>query len=240
MTNFQVLNNVEHAKMRVITDRGAKYGDSVMFAMTFPFEMRSVQACYPILIQKDPDSGKFYPVALFGFEQGENLFLNGAGWDASYVPAMIRRQPFLIGFQKSNAAAEKQRVVTVDVDHPRVGESDGIAMFQTHGGNSDYLEAVADTLESIHSGNEQNEAFIDALLKLDLVESVTLDITLDDASNNKLEGFYILDDEKLQALEEPALIDLHQQGFLMPAYMMVASQSQMRGLIDRRNARLAR
>ena len=50
MANYQLLNNVDHQSLRVVTERGAKYGDDVMFAMTFPFEMRSVQACYPILI----------------------------------------------------------------------------------------------------------------------------------------------------------------------------------------------
>lgn len=238
MANYQLLNNVDHGSLRVITDRGAKYGDDVMFCMTFPFEMRSVQACYPILIYKDPDSAQLFPVAVFGFEQGENLFLDGENWDAPYVPIMIRRQPFLIGFQKQNPAAERQRVLTIDIEHPRVSESEGAALFLERGGNSDFLESTANMLETIHNGQEQNKAFVDALLKHDLVESVTLEITLDDQSTNQLQGFYTLDDEKLQKLDAQTLGELNDCGSLLPAYMMVASQSHLRDLVDIRNARL--
>jgi hypothetical protein len=239
MADYKILNNVEHGSLRVITDRGAQYGDNLMYVMTFPFEMRKVQACYPILIHKDPETSKMYPVTLFGFESGENLFLDGTEWNAPYVPAMIQRHPFLIGFQKSNPASAPQRVVTIDVDHPRVSQSEGIALFQEHGGNSDYLESVADMLEAIHSGHEHNDNMMAELLKHDLVESVNLNITLDDGSSNQLQGFYMIDDEKLQQLSDQAILDIHNKGFLLPTYMMVASQSQMRRLVDLRNARLA-
>ena len=238
MANYQLLNNIDHSAVKVITERGAKYGDDVMFTMTFPAEMRSVQACYPILIFKDPDEGHLYPVALLGFEEGENLFLRGSEWDAPYIPAMIRRPPFLIGFHKNSPVAERQRVVTIDMDHPRVSESGGTALFLEHGGNSDFLERTADMLEAIHIGNEQNTAFIDVLLKHDLIESITVDITLDDQSRNQLHGFYTLDDEKLQQLGTQALEELSRGGFLLPAYMMVASMSHLRDLVAKRNERL--
>ena len=37
---------------------------------------------------------------MFGVEEGENLFLDEKGWNASYIPLNIMRQPFLIGFQE--------------------------------------------------------------------------------------------------------------------------------------------
>ena len=238
MANYQLLNNVDHGSLKVITERGAKYGDDVMFTMTFPSEMRNVQSYYPILIFKDPQEGDLYPVALLGFEEGENLFLSGSEWEAPYIPLMIRRPPFLIGFQKTSPGAEAQRVVTIDLDHPRVSESEGVPLFQPHGGNSDFLERTADMLEGIHNGNEQNKVFIEALLKHDLLESVTFDITLDDQSRNQLHGFYTLDDEKLQQLDADALGELNRSGALLPAYMMVASMSHLRDLIAKRNAML--
>ncbi len=238
MANYQLLNNIDHGSLRVITDRGAQYGDDVMFTMTFPSEMRAVQACYPILLYKDPGSGQVYPVAVFGFETGENLFLEGDRWNAPYIPLMVRRHPFMIGFQQPNPGAERQRVVTIDVDHPRVSTTEGEALFMEQGGNSAFLENVANMLEAVHQGNEDNKAFVDALLDYDLVESVLLEIMLKDRSTYQLEGFYTLDDEKLQRLDHAALGDLNDRGFLLPAYMMVASQSKLGELIAMRNARL--
>lgn len=239
MPNYQLLNNVDHRSLKVITRRGAQYGDDVMFAPTFPAEMRMVQACYPIFFHKQASSGQFTPVALFGFEDGENLFLDGESWYAHYIPMMIQRQPFLIGFQKSNPGAERQLIVSIDMDSPRISASEGTALFLEQGGNSGFLEYMADVLQTIHSGHEQNAGFVDALLAHDLIEGITLKITLTDQSENELRGMYTLNDEKLQKLDARALGELNRQGFLLPAYMVLASQSQLSSLVELRNARLA-
>ena len=98
MTNYVLLNDTKHANLKVITTRSANYGDDLKYAMTFPFEFRNIQACYPIFFHKDPETGAFFPLALFGFENDENLFLSDSGWEAPYVPIMVTRQPFVIGF----------------------------------------------------------------------------------------------------------------------------------------------
>ncbi len=238
MANYQKLNNIDHAGLRVVTERGARFGDDVMFCMTFPFEMRSLQACYPLLMHRDPEGGALYPVAMFGFETGENLFLDGSVWDARHIPLMIRRPPFLIGFQKASPAAPRERVVTIDVDHPRISDQEGRPLFLPHGGNTDFLEEVANQLEAIHQGQAQNRQFVDLLLKHGLITEMTLDITLADASRHQLQGMHMVDDEKIQTLDAAALDDLNRGSALLPACMMVASMGQLGGLIARRNARL--
>ena len=78
----QCFNNVEHRDLRVITaGHGAELGDDVMYALTYPAEFRNVQAHYPIVFAKLPDSG-VVPLALFGFREKQNLFLKGSVWDA--------------------------------------------------------------------------------------------------------------------------------------------------------------
>jgi hypothetical protein len=239
VTNFALLNNVDHQDIKVITERSAKYGDNVMFAMTFPFEFRDIQSCYPILFHQD-DKDSFYPVALFGFQKKENLFLDESGWNAPYVPAIMRREPFLIGFQasKQGGDAEQIRVMSLDLDHPRVSHETGEPLFQPLGGRTPYLEVVANLLETIHQGNEQNNAFVSALREHDLIESVNIDITLDDGSKNQLLGFYSINEEKLQQLPGSALETFSKSGFLMPVFMVLASMTNMRKLIELRNKRL--
>ena len=107
MTNHVLINNVEHNEVRVVTTRSAKFGDAIMSCITFPLEFRSVQAWYPILLQSFPD-GAMRPVALFGFEKGENLFLDATGWNAGYLPAMIRREPFQIGLQRGTDGGDTE------------------------------------------------------------------------------------------------------------------------------------
>ena len=164
MTNFALLNNVEHQDVKIVTERSARYGDNVMYAMTFPFEFRDVQAYYPILFHRDKND-EFFPVALFGFHEQENLFLDASGWHARYVPAMIRRQPFLIGFQRSrdHGEAAQDRMLSLDMDHPRVNTESGEALFQPLGGRTPFLEDTVSLLENIYQGYEHTRAFVAAL-----------------------------------------------------------------------------
>ena len=239
MTNYALLNNVDHQDTRVITERSAKYGDDVMFAMTFPHEFRDVQGHYPILLHRD-DKDNLYPMALFGFQQGENLFLDESVWAASYVPAMIRREPFLIGYQasKDGGDAGKARVLSLDMDHPRISRETGERLFQPLGGRTPYLERMADLLEAIYHGYEHNKRFVAALQEQDLIENVNFDITLDDGSKNQLLGFYTINEDKLQQLPGSALEQFSKAGFLMPVFMMLASMTNFRTLVEFKNRKL--
>ena len=96
MSQYEALNREKHRQLKIKTGYGAELGDAAMYVMTYPMEFRDIQSCYPILFTKDPNTGGFFPAALFGFEAGQNLFLKEGGWDATYVPALIQRQPFLI------------------------------------------------------------------------------------------------------------------------------------------------
>ena len=156
MNNAVLLNNIDHKDLRVITTRGAAYGDDVKFALTFPAEFRNVQAHYPIVFHKTAD-GKFQSIALFGFQDKENLFLGPDGWDAQYVPLTVERQPFLIGFR------DREPMVHIDLASPRVSRTEGEALFREYGGSSDFLERMSSVLLTIHQGLEAVPAFIDAL-----------------------------------------------------------------------------
>lgn len=239
MTNHALLNNVDHKDLRIITARSARYGDDIRGAMTFSWEFRNVQAEYPIFFRKDPESGEFIAMAIFGFEDGENLYLHDDGWDANYVPLMVLREPFLIGRQPEDATEDSGPMVHIDMDSPRVSDSEGERVFLPHGGVSEFLDNVNSMLKTINDGFDVSDLFIKHLEKYELLESFALDIALNDGSENRLMGFHTIDEEKLAALDADAVADLHAKGFLQPIYMVIASLSNIRTLIDRKNAKVA-
>ena len=234
-----LLNNVDHKDVRVITERSAKYGDDMMFALTFPGEFRDVQTHYPILFHRD-EKGVYYPVALFGFEEGENLYLDEDGWDAGYVPAMVRRQPFMIGFQQAEVEGEKGliRVLSIDMEHPRVSTDEGEALFQPLGGRTDYLEDTANLLEAIYEGQEHGKLFVKECYERGLIEEVSFDIALKDGSRNQLLGFSTINEDRVREMSGEALEQFNQKGFLMPLFMMLASLTNVRSLVERKNRML--
>lgn len=239
MADFALLNNVDHQDVRIITERSARYGDDVMQVLTFPFEFRNVQAFYPILFQQDANGG-FFPVALFGFQEKENLFLDAEGWHAGYVPAMVRREPFLIGFQDSKDPSHpgRTRVLSLDMAHPRVSTDAGEALFQPLGGRTPFLEEAADLLETIYAGIEHNKAFTRALAEQDLIEAVTLEVELKDGSRHQLIGYHCLNEEKVQALPGGTLGEFNREGFLAPMFMALASMANIQRLVELKNESL--
>jgi hypothetical protein len=241
MSNFALLDKAKHQDLKIITERGAAYGDNIMHSMTFALEFRDVQSCYPIFFCKDSETGAFYPTALFGFEGGQNLFLTDSEWDAAYIPLTVRRHPFLIGFQPAPEIAEGERkpVVSIDMDNQRVNQENGEQIFDENGEPSTYLQKSIQMLENLHRGLEHNKGFVRALLKHELLESFTLEITLNDGSKNALQGFYTIAEEKLQTLDSDALGELHASAYLQPIFMALASFARVRTMIDKKNALLA-
>lgn len=232
MTRPVLLNNVAHKDLRIITARGATYGDSVMAALTFPDEFRSVQAHYPIVFQKTADGTAFQPLALFGLTEGENLFLGENGWDAAYVPLAIERQPFLVGFDSG------EPMVHVDLDSPRVSRSQGEPVFRPFGGHSEYLERISSVLLALHEGVRSTPAFVNALLEHQLLEPFVLDIEGADGTPHRWSGFYTVHEERLGKLDGAALERLQRAGYLLPIYMVIASTGRLRDLVDRRQQRM--
>ena len=240
MPNIQILNNVDHKNLRVITERSAEYGDNQWFAPTFAHEFRNLQSHYPIVFTKNPDTGQFQAVALLGFEVDENLFLTEDGWDAMYIPLSIVRQPFLIGFQQNNedGVSNIEPVISVNMDSPRISETQGEPVFLEHGGNSEYLEQINSLLMLVHEGHERNQDFIDMLLGMDLLESFVLDVELNDGSEHRMSGFYTINETSLRGLTGDDLVILNNNGYLEAVYMAIASLSNISVLVERKNQKM--
>jgi hypothetical protein len=233
MSQYEVLNSEKHRQTRIKTGYGAALGDALMYAMTYPMEFRDIQSCYPILFTKDPNTGGFFAAALLGFEADQNLFLRDDGWDATYVPALVQRQPFLIS--TGGKGDTKPPVVSLDLDHPRVSKDEGEALFDDAGEPSEFLKRKIALLDKLHRGLQHSSGFIDTLLQHELLEQITLDIAFNDGSKKTLQGFYSIAEERLYQLKGDVLESLNQAGYLQPVFMAVASLSRVRDLIERRN-----
>ena len=227
----ELLNNVTHKDLRIITRRGAQWGDAVMSCPATVDEFRSLQAHYPIVFQRDAQ-GDFQAVALFGLQDGQNLFLGPDGWDAHYLPLAMQRAPFLIG------VAEDELRMLVDMSSPRISHgADGEAVFLPQGGHSEFLERANSVLKALHEGLQATTDFVQTLLAHELLESFVLDVERPDGTHGRLVGLYMIHEERLAALDAATVGALHQADYLQPIYMAVASMSNLHDLIRRQLAR---
>lgn len=240
MTNTQLLNNIDHLDLKVVTRHGPEFGDSINQAIVFPTEFAEVQREYPILFRKDRD-GKFQSVALLGFDKGENLFLTDSGWQARHIPVIHQRGPFMIGFQDQDVDGEIRRepVIYVDLDDPRVSDTEGQPVFLPHGGNAPYLQHVSQVLRAINGGVSKERDMFAAFEEAGLIEPAALDIQLDQHTAYQVPDVYSISEEKLAALDAGTLSTLHQEGYLRLAYLVLASLPNVNRLIEIKNFRRA-
>jgi len=237
MPNHQLLDNVNHKDLRVITEHKPEYGDTASYTNVFVSELRDVQAQYPIFFRKNSETAQFEVVALFGFAEQENLYLDNDGWHASYIPLTIQRRPFMIGYQNVNTdgIVSQQTVVHIDMDSPRISNTEGEQVFLAQGGQSPFLQEISSVLKTIDDGHQQSKTFIEVLLADELIEPVNIQVQLDNGSKNELGGLYTVNEQKVAALEPETLVSLHRQGYLQNIYMILASMSNMSALIEKKN-----
>jgi hypothetical protein len=240
MARFELLNNVAHKDLRVATHFGPEFGDALGMVPAYATEFAELQREYPIFFRRDPDSGGYQAVALLGFSAGENLFLDGRRWNASYIPGHISRGPFSIGFQEQQVEGELRRepVIHIDVEHARVTAGKGEAIFMPHGGNSPYLEHVTGILRGIRDGIEAGNTMFSQLDALGLIQPVSLDVRLDEEVGVNLKGLHGIDRERLQSLDAEPLHRLNAAGWLEGAYLVLASMQNMRRLMAEKQRRL--
>lgn len=228
----ELLNNVDHHDLRVITRRGPEFGDAVNQVLAFPNEFENLQHHYPIVFRKSVE-GPVRPVAILGLARDENLFLDGAGgWASdSYIPAMLERGPFGIAASDDPDAEPKIRV---DLDHPRISREDGARLFLAQGGNAPYLAHVMQVLGTIYTGHQLLDPMMDAFGQAGLLRPANLQARVSDNEIYAVSDVSVIDPERLAALDGDTLAALHRAGFLQAAFLAAASLGNLQRLAERK------
>ena len=238
MAQHVLLDNIHHHNVRLITQHGAIYGDNINQTLIFPSEYNEVQRHYPILFQRT-DNGGFKSVALLGLDKDENLFLEQDQWKATYVPALQRVTPFLIGQPKPKDGEVLPEnavpMILINTDHPRISLTEGEPLFLPHGGHSQTLDHVIHWLNLIYNGAQLNEAMFGAFLSAGLLAPIELEIKLADNKAYILKDYFTISRDALFNLKGDVLEALNRSGFLALAFQVVASFSNLETLISLKN-----
>lgn len=237
--NRVLLNNVDHADLRVAVRAGAEFGDSANQLPIFPSEFEEAQRSFPIIFR--PEGSGLQAYALLGLDRDENLFLDGQRWTSAYVPAFQRRGPFSIAISRSqpDEVDPGEPMIHIDLDDPRVGASDGLAVFREHGGNAPLLNHMTDVLRTIYDGLETAPFIYAAWQEAGLLQSVELKISLDDDTVYVIPELFTVNRQAVADLSGEPLERLHRGGLLEGAFLAGASLSNMQRLIELKNIKRA-
>jgi hypothetical protein len=228
MTRIVPLSKETHKSLKVDARPLAVYGDNQRFTHVVATEFPLLLVHYPILFAKDANTGEFYCGAMLGFDEGENLFLEEWRDLEFYRPLGLQRVPF----------HAKGPDVAIDLDHPRVGAEEGVALFTEFGEPSRYLQRIIWAFQDLNNGITITRSFIAALLQLKLIEPIALEAEFDDGTTRNCAGLYCVNQEGLIGLPDQIVVDLFRLGYLRLAHLMIASLKQFPVLARKKNARI--
>ncbi|MEN8130691.1 MAG: SapC family protein [Pseudomonadota bacterium] len=193
------------------------------------------QACheYPIVFVQDKDSGTVNPVAVLGLKERQNLFVDATGrWDATYVPAYIRRYPFILATQGEEGEAPDYKVC-IDEAYTGFSRDKGERLFLDDGEQSDYLKRALNLLQDYQAHSLRTAEFARRLQDWGLLQPLQASVEMRTGDKMALTGFMAVDQKKLKALPAERLAELVQKDELGVIYYHLLSLNNFGRLVDR-------
>ena len=187
---------------------------------------------YPIVFNADETAT---PVALVGIESRQNVFVEASGnWaEGCYVPAFIRRYPFIL-LKVSDDAGKPDIQLCIDRAAPHLTEEGGKPLFdpETHAPTA-LLEKIGRFNADYHREQARTRRFIAACMQHDLFVPRSVDFETDSGEHLQIKGFMAIDQQRLQALPDDVVIDWWRKGYLPLALAHFSSLGNFGRLIHR-------
>lgn len=239
MSKATVLNNVDHKNLKV--DTRPESNSNVNRSVVYATEISELHKEFPLVFYKYPDSKKTQLHAIFGLEKDENLFIGENGWTTRFVPALLARGPFSLGYKKAEKEGDEQPdpVICIDMEDSRVNTEQGEDVFLQFGGEAPYLNYVKKALQTIDSGMHFDKTLFTLVESMDLLEPVSIEIKLSNVEQVNLSDYYTVNQEKLTKLDGDSLAKLNQYGVLSLLYFVLSSMGNFQVLMELKNAKSA-
>jgi hypothetical protein len=217
-----------HAKAAVEAGKDYGYTRHVNSVPLTAVEFALASAEYAVVFAVTGDD--YLPVAILGARKNENLYLAADGaWQAKYIPAFIRRYPFVFSTNPDN------ETFTLCVDEAFPGLNylgRGQALF-ADGKPTPYVDNVLKFLQEYRAQFARTQAFCARLKQLGLLEPMQAQFTVASGEKMSLTGFMVVDRARLRTLAGEQLAELAKTDELELIYLHLQSMRNFNELKDR-------
>lgn len=229
------LNSNEHGNWKAISVDKASWVAGVNAIPLTVEEFPQAQRHFPIVFSTGDNP---VPLALMGLNEGVNVFFDdqGAPTEAAYVPAYIRRYPFLLVKLEPNT---DNLSLCFDPTSNLVGPfEDGQPLFTADGQPSEHTKQLLDFCQKFEEAGLKTRTFMDELAKADLLMDGEVAINRLDGSGQPFiyRGFKMVNQEKLRELRGDQLRKWNENGMLPLLYSHLLSLDLMREIFAKQGA----
>jgi hypothetical protein len=159
------------------------------------------------------------------------LYVNADGtWQAKYIPAFVRRYPFVFSRTKDG----KTFILCIDETFSGCNQTGlGERLFDSQGSRTEYLQNVLNFAQQYQGQFQLTEAFCKKLTELNLLEPMQAQVTLKTGQQMALTGFMAINRDRLKALPGEKLAELAQTNELELIYIHLQSMGHFTDMVSR-------
>ncbi len=226
------LDKSKHADFKFSPVKSFKFAKGQPSAPIPAGEMIEAARHFAIVFPEGTEKGKLLPQALFSMRAGENAFVQkDGGWAAPYIPAHIRRYPFILGELEEPG----KFTIMMDVEAPQFKGKKGEPLFVKKEGSaeleaSDVIVQAREFLGRFQQELAATSNLMEPLAEKDILVSRSVEVKVDDREA-KLSGFRVVDPEKLAKLDDAVLGEWTRSGLLSIVYAHLHSLGNVRELV---------
>jgi hypothetical protein len=227
-----LLDRARHRKLRVRPGSSFAFARAANALHLAGAEFNEACKEYAIVFTRGA-AGQVAPVVVLGLRQRENLFVDGEGsWDAHYIPAFVRRYPFVLTELPGQALG-----VCIDESYAGLGEDEGEALFDAQGQDTPFLGNAVEFLTQYQREAVRTQAFCQRLEDAGLLAEMNARADLVDGRSFTVQGLLVVDEKKLLDLPDPSALAMFRSGELHLVSLHLASLSNLRRLVERQAQR---
>ena len=201
--NAVPLSRTRHAAWH-LESRGYEFCREVSSVPLVTAEFAAAVLEYPVVFHEA--TGNMMPVAVLGIRPGQNLYLSRQGaWQARYIPAFVRRYPFVFASDDSN------KTFTLCLDEAFDGFNQagrGERLFADQSEPTPFVSSMLKFLQRYHSEFQRTRDFCKKLKDLNLTQPMQAQLSLESGEKMALAGFSAVDRARLKTLSKEALSGL--------------------------------
>lgn len=221
-----------HAKMGLRrVDRPFAFAEKSQAVPLTVSEFIIASLSFPIIFAGD----RHQPLGIMGVLTDTNMFIEPNGYFSAgvYVPAYIRRYPFVLAANDSR----EQLVVCIDKEAAMLGDLPDLPFFDPAGVATEYTKGCIQFCNDYEVEVRRTESFIALLTELDLFETrkTTYRPTNPDGTQGpeqNLAEYFAVSEDKLKALPEAKLHEMMQNGALRQIFAHLNSLEQFDKLVN--------
>lgn len=227
------VNRERHAQKRIKDITGFGFASKFHVAYITMHEFARAAAVYPLVFVEDKAKDEFRPVAMLGLEASENLFVNAESkWEASYVPAIIRRYPFAL----ADSGEEGRFTICVDEGSELFSDSEGALMFDDKGEPTPLIDNVKRYLAELQQMDVLTREFTRYLTEHNMLTPLNMRVREADRVKN-IAGCYVINEERLNNLSDERFLEMRAKRYLPAIYAQLISLAQIERLMTLKEKR---